>query len=155
MYTMVLMMAVTSGGDVASFGHRNKGCNGGDAACHGQVASGYAGQNGYAGCTGTTSSGYGDMNAGCNGGGGKGGFLGLRSKLFGGRNKSSCHGSDNAGGSCYGSSAYGGMPQGHSTGCTGGVITMPPAPPVNMPKSEDPKVKPKTETEPKSKTESN
>lgn len=150
MYTMVLMMAVTSGGDVASFGHhRNKGCDGNQASCQG---AGYIGHAGNAGCTGTVASGFGSADAGCHGGG-KGGFLGLRGKLFGGRNKSSsCHGSAHHGGGNYAGSCHGSLHQGYapgvSTGCTGGVIHMPaaPTPPVIMPKTEDPKIKPKTQS---------
>ena len=142
MYTMVLMMAVTSGGDVSGFGHhRNSGCQGAAVVAH-------------HGCTGNTDSGschgggksfLGHRNGGCSG------FLGLRD-MFGGGRKSSCHGSHH-GGSCHGGSVHGAMHHGTNTGCTGGVITMPatPTPPKVMPKTED--IKPKTEVKPK--TESN
>lgn len=142
MYTMVLMMAVTSGGDVSGFGHRNKGCNGDAASCHGAVVAAAP-----IGCTG-----YAPVdNCSCQGGGkSRGGFLGLR-------NKSGRKGGDNScnGGSCHGAIVvapdcggcppvvYGAAP------VTGGTT-----PPVIMPKVEDPKPKLKTE-EPKPKTESN
>ena len=152
MYTMVLMMAVTSGGEVSGFGHhRNSGCQGTAVVAH-------------HGCTGNMDSGS------CHGGGflghrsgGGSGFLGLRDKFGGGR-KSSCHGGSVYGGSCHGGSIHGGSchggsvhgamhHHGTSTGCTGGVITMPATPtaPKDMPKPMD---KPKTETV-KPKTESN
>ncbi|MBP3957125.1 hypothetical protein J8F10_17815 [Gemmata sp. G18] len=74
MYSVVLMVAATSGGDMASFGGKDK------AGCHGTVVSA-----GCTGCTGTSAS--------CHGGG----FLGLRNGggLF--SHKSGCHGS-----SCHG-----------------------------------------------------
>ena len=146
MYTMVLMMAVTSGGDVSGFGHKKSGCTGAEVACHGGAVA-------HHGCTGAAP-------AACHGtavgsschGGEKGGFLGLRGKLFGSRDKSSCHGN-----TCHGTPVVTNCcPPVATTGCTGGVMHMHPAttPPVVMPKSEDPKPKPKTE-DVKPKTESN
>ena len=145
MYTMVLMMAVTSGGDVSGFGHRNKGCNGNDAACHGTVVA-------HHGCTGAAPAAcHGTaVSSSCHGE--KSGFLGLREKVRGHFSKSSCHGN-----TCHGTPAVTNCcPPVASTGCTGGVIHMHPAttPPVVMPKTEDPKPKPKTE-DVKPKTESN
>jgi hypothetical protein len=64
MYSVVLLVAATSGGDVSGFGHKNNGCNG----CTGYTV----GCSGYytTGCTGYTT--------GCNGcQGTKSGFLGL------------------------------------------------------------------------------
>ncbi len=131
MYTMVLMMAVSTGGDVSSFGfgHHRSGCNGA-SACHGTVVAAPAG------CTGHV-----DASAGCSGSchGAKKGFL---SGLFSHHKKSSCHGAVVAAPAC--------------DACPP-VVAGPPTgtPPVIMPKVEDPKPKPKTEDKPKDKTESN
>ena len=80
MYSVVLMVAATSGGDVASFGRDKGGCSG----CTGYS---YAG-----GCSGSGSS--------CHGGG----FLGMRSGgggLFGKhKNKGGCNGGGCSG--CFG-----------------------------------------------------
>jgi hypothetical protein len=127
MYTMVMMMAVSSGGDAVAFG-RNRGCDGG---CTGTVVAtapvsyGCTGSTWGAGCTGSTwggSSCTGSTN--CNGG--RGGFLGLRNGggLFGGRGcngSSSCHGA--AVSSCHGavlSSCHGATLGGSCHG--GGVV---------------------------------
>lgn len=63
MYSVVLMVAATSGGDVASFGHKN-GCNG---------CAGYTVSSGCHGCSGGGFLGKHRDRNGCNGGG----FLGL------------------------------------------------------------------------------
>ena len=84
MYTMVLMMAVTGGGETASFG-KNRGCNGGSGAvvytssCTGW-GSGY-GAPAYGGCYGSNWGG-----SSCNGRGGLfgGGLFGGGGGLFGG-----------------------------------------------------------------------
>src|SRR4051812_49953663 len=76
MYSVVLMVAVTTGGDTASFGHKGGGCTGYMAGCSGS----------------------------CHGGGG--GFLGGRSggkHHKGGGCSGSCYGSGY--GSCYGTTA--------------------------------------------------
>ncbi len=143
MYTMVLMMAVTSGGDVSGFGHRS-GCNSAPASCHGTVVA--------TGCTGTVpASCHGAVVSGsCHGH--KSGIFGMRDKMKGLFSKSSCHGSS----SCHGTAVVAEpccpvVP----TGCIGGVITMPPAP-KDMPKPMDkPKVEDKPKSEDKPKTESN
>ena len=147
MYTMVLMMAVTSSGDVSGFGHRKSGCHGDTAGCYGSVvASNYSGMS--SGCTGTvvdaSYTGSGCQGSSCHGSS-KAGIFGLRGKLFGGKS-SSCHGS------CHGTPAPVApdcCPPMPSTGCTGGVITMPPVvtPPKDMPKPMD---KPKEDPKPKS-----
>lgn len=95
MYSVVLMMAMTSPADDLAFGRRG-GCDGGAAyscvgapvshACHGGGFLGLRGRRhgcdgGYA-CHGGASC---DGGAGCHGG-----FLGLRGKLFGRRG--GCHG---------------------------------------------------------------
>ncbi len=121
MYTMVMMMAATSGGDAVAFGGRNRGCDGG---CHGAavVATAPAGCTGSgfgAGCTGTV---VGSCHGGtsCTGGSG---FLGLRGKLFGGRGcTGSCHGTTVTA-SCHGGAVVGGCHGGVVTGgCHGGVV---------------------------------
>ncbi|MDY3553456.1 hypothetical protein R5W24_002558 [Gemmata sp. JC717] len=102
MYSVVLMVAATSGGDMAAFGGKDKG------GCHGEVIS--------AGCTGSSCHG-----SSCHGGG----FLGLRNGggLFG-KHKSGCHGSEYAG--CTGCTGYTPAPApvvvaapAGCTGCTG------------------------------------
>ena len=131
MYTMVLMMAVTSSGDVSGFGHKS-GCHGAPASCHGTVAvaSSCTGTIVASGCTGHSCQG-----STCHGS--KAGIFGLRGKLFGG----SCHGTPAP-------VAQGCCPPATPTGCTGGVITMPPViAPKDMPKPMDKKEDPKPKTE--------
>ena len=158
MYTMVLMMAVTSSGDVSGFGHRKSGCHGDSASCQGSVvAANYAGAS--AGCTGTVV-GAGYTGSSCQGS--NGGMLGFREKLagfprklLGGRSGSgSCHGS------CHGSMtsapvAQDCCPPAMSSGCTGGVITMPAMPQMTTPPKDMPKPMDKPKDDPKPKTESN
>lgn len=154
MYTMVLMMAVTSSGDVSSFGHRS-GCHGNQASCHGTVV------GTSTGCTGVVVE-----SASCNGGsvggschGSRAGIFGLRGKLFGGKSchGSSCHGNAPApSGSCYGSGpTVVATPDCNACPTADAVITMPAAAPaaapVAMPKAED---KPKSEEKPKDKPKS-
>src|SRR5829696_6754986 len=85
MYSVVLMVAATSGGDVASFGKDRGGCNG---------CSGYS-----SGCKGGGFLGHKDRG-GCNGGG----FLGHKDK--GGCNGGGCYGSSYSAG-CHGTVAAG------------------------------------------------
>jgi hypothetical protein len=82
MYSVVLMVAATSGGDMAAFGNKGSGCTG----CTGYVAS----------CSGGGFLGLKDKMGGhgCCGGGG---FLGHKDK--GGCHGSSCHGGEL---SCHG-----------------------------------------------------
>ena len=74
MYSVVLMVAATSGGDMTGFGHKGSGCTGYTTSS-------------ATGCTGHTT--------GCTGGG----FLGMRSGggLFGKHKSTGC-----TGGGCYG-----------------------------------------------------
>lgn len=122
MYTMVLMMALSTSGDTASFGKKN-GCCGGVVvtSCHGCTGA-------SAGCTGYSSC-HGCSGSSCHGGREKGGFLG------GFLGKKSCHGSSCHGSSCYGSCT--GITTGcwGSAGCYGSVVT--PAP-VTMPATPTP-----------------
>jgi len=105
MYTMVLMMAAGSAGESPDF-FRNK-----SSGCTGSVVAASAGCTGYAtpaGCTGYAVSGgcYGApaASAGCQGERQRGGFLGLRGRLFGGRDRGNgCQGAVPAFGGCYGS----------------------------------------------------
>ncbi len=94
MYSVVLMVAATSGGDMASFGGKDK------AGCHGTVATAPAG------CTGSTS---------CHGGG----FLGLRDGdgLLKHKAKAGCHGTAPAG--CTGTVAPAPVVVAPPAGCTG------------------------------------
>ncbi len=154
MYTMVLMMAVTSSGDVSSFGHHRSGCHGtvvsASAGCTGAVVAESASCNG------------GSVSSSCHGSschGSRAGIFGLRGKLFGGKSchGSSCHGSTPVpSGSCYGSApTVVATPDCNACPTSGTVITMPAAtpvtPPVVMPKAED---KPTTEVKPKDKPKS-
>lgn len=130
MYSLLLMTAMTTGGDVAGFGWRSGGCHG----CSGAVVS-YGCSGSCSGCWGSScygSSCYGSSCYGssCNGGGGcSGSCHGERRGMFGrlfhrgaschGCYGSSCHGCN--GGSCngcWGSSCYGGG----CNGCHGGAV---------------------------------
>jgi hypothetical protein len=129
MYTMVLMMALSTSGDTASFGKKN-GCCGGVVvtSCHGCTGVS-AGCTGYTTCHGCYSSCHGSCH-------GKSGFLG------GFLGKKSCHGSSCHGSSCYGSCT--GITTGcwGSAGCYGTVVTpaAPAAPATPMPKETPKKV---------------
>jgi uncharacterized protein (TIGR03000 family) len=101
MYSVVLMMAVTSGGEVADLGRRG-GC-GGCSGC-------------YGGCSG-----------GCYGGGRGGRRGGRRHGCSGGCYGGGCYGGGYGGG-CYGGGyggCYGGV--GYGGGCYGGAVASPPA----------------------------
>jgi uncharacterized protein (TIGR03000 family) len=115
MYSVVLMMAMTSGGNVADFGHRHGGCCGGEAyssCCGGSYA--------YSSCCGGS---YGD----CCGGG-------RHHHRRSGHRHGGCCGGESYG-SCSGYSAYSGCCGGYVapadcgcgaavyTGCTGGTVT--------------------------------
>ena len=161
MYTMLMMMAVSSGGEASAFGGHRGGCNGNSctgavvvASCQGNSCSG--GRVGFLGglchkkdngsCQGTVASCTGVVvapvssctgvvvdNCGCQGSG-RGGFL--RSHFH----KNSCNG-----GSCQGSSCTGAVIVA-PTSCTGGAVTPVVMPPMNpaptpMPKTEAPKPK--------------
>ncbi len=119
MYSMVLMMALTTGGDTPDIGNRGGGCCG----CSGYTAGCYGGCGG--GCRGgraMRSHGcHGCYGGGCYGGGCYGGGC------YGG----GCYGSVSYGG-CYGGGCYGGVSYGGcyggaviSGGCYGGVPVMP------------------------------
>ncbi len=101
MYSVVLMMALTSGGDVPAWGGCRGGCYGGCYGC-------------YGGC-------YGGRRHGCCGcyGGCYGGCHGCRGGCFGGRK----HGCCGCYGGCYGGyGCYGGCYGGYGCfGCAGGV----------------------------------
>lgn len=104
MYSVVLMMAMTSPADDVAFGRRG-GCDGGTAyaGCTGSDRGGFLGLRDKFGGRGASCDGSGF--SGCNGGnwggctgyaangcdGGRGGFLGLRNK-FGGRGGNGCSG---------------------------------------------------------------
>ncbi|QJW97407.1 hypothetical protein [Frigoriglobus tundricola] len=105
MYSVVLLVAATSGGDMASFGgSKGSGCTGYTAGCTGYTA----------GCHGSS----------CHGSG----FLGMKSSggLFS-KHKGGCHGSTYAG-SCTGAPVVASAPPvattpvgctGYTAGCTG------------------------------------
>ena len=96
MYSVVLLVAATSGGDMASFGSKGNSCTGYTAGCSGYTT----------GCHGSS----------CHGSG----FLGSRSGggLFS-KHKGSCHGSTYAG-SCTGAPVVATAPVATvPTGCTG------------------------------------
>jgi len=104
MYSVVLMMAVTSGAEAPDFGRR--GCNGCNGGCHGGYVSCHGGGHGcFGGCSGCHSGGH-----GCRGGG-------LFSGLF---RKHGCNGCNGCHGSCHG--GYVGCHGSHGGfgGCTGG-----------------------------------
>jgi uncharacterized protein (TIGR03000 family) len=157
MYSVVLMMALSGGGEAVDFGHRNACRGGGGGGCSGYVGAGY----GAPGCSGYAGAGYG---GGCYGGGGHAcsgrsrghGHHGMRGSCSGGgglfskhRNRCSgggygggCYGSGYGGG-CYGGGAVGtcyGSPYG-GAGCFGGGVVVPPG--TTYPMGETPKAMPK------------
>jgi uncharacterized protein (TIGR03000 family) len=114
MYSVVLMMALTTGTDAVDFGHRNR-CSGG-YGCHGGGGYGCYGGGGY-GCSGGC---YGGGGYGCSGGcyGGYGG-------CYGGYGRYGCsggYGGCSGGYAGYGcSGGYGGCSGGYAGyGCSGG-----------------------------------
>lgn len=151
MYTMLMMMAVSSGGEAPAFGWHKSGCQGDTAGCTGTVVAAPAG------CTGSSCQG-----SSCTGGSG---FLGLKAHFA----KHSCQGSSCTGAavaapascqgsSCQGSSCHGGGFLGlkahfakhksscQGSSCTGTVVvascvggTVAPAAAVEMPAKEMPK----------------
>jgi uncharacterized protein (TIGR03000 family) len=143
MYSVVLMMAMTSGGDVPAFGHHH-GCCGGD---YSTCCSGYTGYStccsGYTGyttcCSGYTSCCGGDYSC-CSGR--------QRHRLFGRHRHSSCCGGDYT--CCSGYTPCCGVYTGY-TPCCGGdyvpccggavpapvIVTEPPEKPVEKPKPEE------------------
>ena len=147
MYTMVLMMAATTGGDTASFGLLRGSCHGN--SCNGAAV--------VSSCTGIT------PVAGCNGGNQAGNCHGF--KLFGKRGgmfnqRRGCHGSScngtivtpNTGTGCTGSfPAYNGTIM--TSDCPAPVVVVgsplqvnpavtPPATPAVMPKADPKKAEP-------------
>lgn len=125
MYSVVMMMVLSSTPDAVAFGGRGcQGGHGGGAACSGYVVSGGCGGH-AAGCNG----GRGGLfhRQGCNGGGaGCDGCHGGRGGLFSRRGGQGCNGGGNGcgGGHSYGcTGGYGqghGCSGGHMHGCTGG-----------------------------------
>jgi len=110
MYSVVLMMAVTTGGEAADFGRRG-GCRGGCyGGCYGGGYGGGCYGGGYGGCYGGMSSG------GCYGGG------------YGGMSS----------GGCYGGMSYGGMSYGGGYGCYGGGYAVPVTPGTTTPGTTTP-----------------
>jgi uncharacterized protein (TIGR03000 family) len=111
MYSIVLLTAMSAGGDAPAF-HPGAGCLGG---CYGGC------YGGWSGCSG---SGYGGCFGGCHGGGR--GFLGHKARGgFLGHRRASCHGCSgyscsgyNCFASCYGG-GFGGCHGGYA-GCYGG-----------------------------------
>jgi len=100
MYSVVLMMAMASGGEAPDC-HREHGCHGG-GGCTGAVVVA-SGCTGYGGCSGSCSGGHHFLGGGCTG----------RHGLFGGHREHGCHGGGYGG--CSGA-IYA------PAGCTGGVI---------------------------------
>ena len=128
MYSVVLMMAMTTGAETPDFGRRN-GCHGGGGCYGGYSGCSGSGYGGYSGCSGSGYGGY----SGCSGSGygGYSGYGGCSGGYYGGY--SGCSGS-----------YYGGY-----SGCSGGVIYGSPYAPGGlrtMPGAEG--VKPKLEEKP-------
>jgi uncharacterized protein (TIGR03000 family) len=118
MYGLLLMTALSTGGDTASFGGRFSGCYG--SSCTGAVVVascyGCSGCTGYtASCSGCSGYTYGCTGSSCNGGGL---FSGLRAHFakHSSCNGSSCYSSSCCGGACYSSSCCGG----YGSSCCGG-----------------------------------
>jgi uncharacterized protein (TIGR03000 family) len=129
MYSVVLMMAMTSGGDLPDLGHRHGCCGGGEySSCCGGYYGGYSsccgGYAGYSSCCGGNYGGYSSCCGGessCCGGG--------RHHLFGGhrhRGSSCCGGNYGGYSSCCGGN-YGGYSSccGGWSNCTGGMMYAP------------------------------
>jgi len=112
MYGLLLMTALSTGGDTASFGGKFSGCYG--SSCTGAVV--VASCTGCSGCTGYVTSCSGCTGASCCGGGGL--FSGIRAHFakHSSCNGSSCYSSSCCGGACYGSSCCGG----YGSSCCGG-----------------------------------
>jgi uncharacterized protein (TIGR03000 family) len=136
MYSMVLMMALTSGGDTPAIGHRGGGgCGGGCyGGCYGGGGGGRSRGHRGGGCCGC--GGGGGYGGGCMGmgyGGGYGGCMGMgHGGCMGsgmGMGHGGCMGSGMGyGGGCMGSGmGFGGgcMGSGMGSGCYGGGIIMP------------------------------
>ncbi len=109
MYSLVLMAALSTGGEAPNFFFHKWGGHGcGGWSCHGWSGHGCSGYSSY-GCSGYGCSGYSCSGWGCHGCSGWGGChgLGLRHRWFGGHGCSSaCHG-------CSGTVYYG------CSGCSG------------------------------------
>ena len=165
MYTMVLMMAATTGGDTASFGLLRGSCHG---SCHGArvVASAPASSctgmtvaTPVSSCTGSTVA---AQNSSCNG-------PSLMNRLKAKFTRNSCHGNTATASSCTGSTVS--APVASCGGCdvaapvaigmvtsdcppasavVGGTVVVPATTPAVMPKPEPKKVEPKKD-EPKKK----
>lgn len=109
MYSLVMMAALTTGGEAPNFFFHKGGCHGcyGYSSCHGCWGGGWSG-------------GHGCWGGGCHGGWGGGGLFGHRWGCHGG----SCHGCYTACSGCYGASygCYGcyGAGYGCHGGCHGG-----------------------------------
>jgi uncharacterized protein (TIGR03000 family) len=132
MYSVVLMMALSGGGEAVDFGHRKcHGCTGAPACTGVVVARGCTGGavahgcSGYGSCHGRVAH-HGHRAAGCTGSCHGGGLFS--------RMRSRCHGSS------YGCTGYGAVGCTGGAGCTGGVIVAP-----HHPGAETPKVMPKEE----------
>ncbi len=127
MYSVVLMMALTTGTDAVDFGHRNRCHGGGGYGCYGGSAM-YGGYGGYGGCYGGygsygcsggyggCSGGYATMGYGCSG---YSGYSGFGCTGYGGG-----YGCSGYGGGGYGCSGYSGGGYGCG-GYGGGVIVNP------------------------------
>ncbi len=132
MYSVVLMMALTSGGDAQAFGHHGGCCGGYSSCCGGGYSSccgGYA-YSGYSSCCGGYSSCCGGGYSSCCGGYSCCG--GGHHRLFGGHHHGSCCGGGYS--SCCGGS-YGGYSSccGGYSGCCGGMMYAPVMAPATTP----------------------
>lgn len=161
MYSVVLMMAMTSSADVAvdCWGHNCSGacsgmtsCNGGGlfgghkSCCGGGLFGGMFGGHSCSGSChgGGLFSGH-SCSGSCHGGGLFGGSC-HGGGLFGGHKHGDCHGGACYGSACYGGACYGGAPMAAPGGCWGG--TMAPPPPAPMPKPAEQIKPPEAEKKP-------
>jgi uncharacterized protein (TIGR03000 family) len=148
MYSVVLLMALTSGSEAVDFGrHAKGGCTGSctgvvvSGGCTGTIVSGGCTGVAYGGCTGVA---YGGCTGSCTGGHGHGLFSRLHNRHNG------CNG-----GGCTGVIISGGCNGVISGGCTGGCggviidggVIMNPAPPVTTPAPVEKKVEIKKTTQ--------
>jgi uncharacterized protein (TIGR03000 family) len=157
MYSVVLMMAMATGGDVPTFGRG--GCYGACTGCQGTIVVVNAGCTGGTSCHGYTScrgGGFLGLRHSCHGGG----FLGLRHSCRGGCVGTGCTGGVIVGGGCVGTGCTGGVIVGGcyggvgcvggtpvivGGGCTGTPVVHPPAVTPTEPKKEEKKQEKKEE----------
>ncbi len=121
MYSVVLMMALTSGGDAPAWGRGCSGCYGGCFGCYGGYSCGGSCHGRKHGCCGCSGGCWGGGSGGCHGR--KHGCCGCHGGYYGGCYGGGCYGGACFGGACSGGACFGG-------GYGGTVAPVVPAAPV-------------------------